>query len=321
MAIAEADPERREKACRLAPGVRALGEYPDVLDLPEIDGVVICLPNALHVKAAVDAFQRGKHVHLEKPLALTLEEAASALRAWRGSGAVGMIGFNLRFNKLFQAARKHIESGNLGHLVGTQGVFSTAPESLARWKRARETGGGVLLDVASHHVDLLRFLFQSEVREVFAQVWSKSTEADSAALQLRLSNGLLAQAFFTLSSVEDDRFTIYGSTRKLSIDRHRSLNVEIVESRPGRLQAYGEGLGALLGSPYLFSRLIAPTREGSYNAALAHFVSAIQSGGEASPDLRDGYLSLAVIEAAERSAISGKIVSVPETPDENLARQ
>jgi predicted dehydrogenase len=120
------------------------------------------------------------------------------LVAWWRAGVVGMVGFNYRFNALYQATRLHIQSGRLGELVGVRSVFSSAARDLPAWKRTRQDGGGVLPDLASHHVDLVHFFFGQAVRDVFAGLWSQRGDGNSAMLQLRLADGLQIQSFFSL---------------------------------------------------------------------------------------------------------------------------
>ena len=229
VALAESDSQRRESASQRAPGVLALSDYQDLLARPQVEAVLICLPNALHAEAAVAAFDQGKHVYLEKPLATNLDEAHRVLMAWRRAGKVGMIGFNLRFNPLYQALQRHLQSGRLGPLVSARSVFSTSTRPLPQWKQARHSGGGVLLDLASHHVDLVHFLFNQPVRKVTATVRSQRCEGDSAMLQLRLADDVLVQSFFSMSAVEEECFEIYGQAGKLAIDRYVSVDVEISE--------------------------------------------------------------------------------------------
>jgi len=142
VALAETDPGRREKARLLAPGAIAYADYREVLDMPEVEAVVICLPNALHAEAGVRALERGKHIYLEKPIAINLSEARDVVKAWKRAGVVGMMGFNYRFNALCQAAREHIRSGRLGELVGVRSALSTPVRPLPDWKKARRSGGG-----------------------------------------------------------------------------------------------------------------------------------------------------------------------------------
>ncbi len=321
VALAEPDPQRRHAASRRAPAAVACASYQELLALPQVEAVVICLPNALHAEAAVAALEQGKHVYLEKPLAVSLDEGRRVLAAWRRAGVVGMIGFNLRFQPLFQTAKQHLQSGRLGELVGARSTRSSVTQTLPSWKYHRQSGGGVLLDLASHHIDLLYFLFGQAVRAVFAELRSQRSEDDSAMLQLRLADGLVVQSLFSLNAVEEDRFEVYGQAGKLMVDRYLSLEVEVLDatrkfSRSSRLLGK---LHALVRTPSLLGKIVAPRREPSYRAALAHFVRAARAGRPTSPDFWDGYRSLAVIAAAEESARTGQVVVLSDPANEDFA--
>nr|CAA9211824.1 GH109 [uncultured Armatimonadetes bacterium] len=318
-AIAEPDPERREAACRKVPNAKAFDDYQEVVDLPGLDAVLIALPNALHADAAVTAFAHNKHVYLEKPVAIDLDEAWDIVEAWQSSGGkVGQVGFNYRFNPLYRAAKERLATGVLGDLVSVRSVFSTAAawNRLPDWKLVRETGGGVLLDLASHHIDLIHFFFGQPVCEVSAAVLSQRSEVpDSAVLNLRLAGGLLVQTFVSLSAVDEDKFEFYGSAGKLTVDRYYSVDVEVAGPRRDeatRLKAIKQGLHSVAKSPYLLEKRRAVGNEPSYQAALGQFVTAAGGGGAAGlrPDLLDGYRSLRVVEAAEESVRTGRVVAL-----------
>jgi myo-inositol 2-dehydrogenase / D-chiro-inositol 1-dehydrogenase len=307
VALADPDPLRREDARRRVPAAIALEDYHELLAIPEIQAVVICLPSSQHAEAAVAALRQGKHVYLEKPIATSSDEAESVLEAWKSAGAVGMIGFNYRFNPLFQAMRRAVQSDRLGELVCVRTVFSTSGRDLPEWKKRVKNGGGVLLDLASHHIDLVHFLFGQPVCEVSAGVWSRRSEADSATLDLRLASGLPVQSFVSLDSVEEDRVDVYGRAGKLTVNRYRSLDVELsdVDAKLDPLRCIGRGLRMLRSSSHIVRKMRSPGHAPSYHAALSHFVDAVRSNRPASPDFSDGYRSLLVVKAAEESAGKG----------------
>jgi predicted dehydrogenase len=310
VAIAEPDAERLRKAQARAERAVAFTDYRELLTLPGLDAVVICLPTGMHAEAACAAFAAGKHVYLEKPLATNLDEAAAVLAAWHKSGRVGMMGFNLRFHPLFHQLRRDLLTGRIGQLVGARAAFCTGARELPDWKRERRSGGGVLLDLACHHADLIRFLFGREVREVFAQVRSLRTEEDTATLELLLEGGLVFQSLCSMTAAEENRFEVYTDQGVLAVDIYRGRRVErtaarVAYSLADRL-ARGAGiLGRLAGDLWAAVR---PSREPTYQAALAAFVAAVRDGQAAAPDLADGYRSLAVVAAAEASARSGRSV-------------
>jgi predicted dehydrogenase len=322
VALVDPDPKRREEAQRRAPWALVVSDCQALLDMPEVKAVVICVPNEFHAMAAVAALDRGKHVYLEKPLAITLDEAERVLAAWERADVVGMIGFNYRFNRLYQAMKRCLRSRDLGEWVGARTVLAAPETSLPAWKRFRRSGGGALLDMASHHFDLIRFLFEDEICEVSARLRSQRSEGDTAVVHVRLGGGLLVQFFLSINTVNEDRLEIYTERARISVDRYRSLNVDIV-TETGRIAGLWRvwpRLKSLGHSPYLLEKYLVPGREPSFRAALASFVGAVREKRPAKPDLRDGYLSLAATLAAEESARSGRVVFLKDVIEPTRAR-
>src|SRR5205807_5857072 len=101
-----------------------------------------------------------------------------------------------------------IRSGQLGRIIAARSVFTTRGHNLPAWKQSRVTGGGALLDLASHHIDLFCFLLGSTAVEAQADIQSIRFQADTASLRLRLDNGAAIDSFFSLSCADDDRLEI-----------------------------------------------------------------------------------------------------------------
>lgn len=321
-ALAESDSRRRDEASRRAPGAAVFSDYRDLLDDPAVDAVVVALPTELHADAAEAAFTAGKHVYLEKPIATSLDGAGRVVEAWRASGRVGMIGFNGRFNPLFMRAAEIVRSGALGELVAARSSMSRAERPLPDWKRSRGDGGGVLLDLASHHADLVVLLFGREVREVFAETRSLLSEDDTAVVHLRLDGGLVVQSLFSLCTADEDRFEIYGRAGRLAVDRVVSFDVEVAGpvadlARSGWLKRAFSSLPPVRA---LVARLRSPLREPAYDGAFERFASAVRGTDDPSPDLLDGYRSLQVVLAAEESARTGRPVTIAARSHESTDR-
>ena len=310
VALADPDASCLSAARGITNNAATFADYADVVAMEGVDAVVVALPPALHADATIAALRAGKHVYVEKPLATSLDDAARVVAAWEGTSLTGMMGFNYRFNPIVREARARIASGEIGALVGARTVFTTPPRTLAAWKRQRSTGGGVLLDLAVHHIDLVRFLLGGDITSVSAQLRSDRTEHDSAFLQLGLTTAP-AQCMFSLNAVDDDRIEIYGSKARVTIDRYRSLRVEIASSARG---AIGGALARMVGEvsafPHALAKLRAPLNDPSFPSALATFVHAVRDRTPVRPDLSDGHRALAVIDAAERSAQTGRVVAL-----------
>jgi predicted dehydrogenase len=310
--IAEPDTTLRKAASRLAPHAQAVSTYQQLLAHDDLQAVVLALPSDRHAEAAIAAFRGGKHVYLEKPLATNRPDAEAVLRAWEQTKCVGMIGFNYRFNKLYRRARDLIRGGAVGEVIAVRSVFALAARPMAAWKTRRATGGGVLLDLASHHFDLVRFLIDTDIVDVRCDLESRVSEGDSAFVQLRLANGATAQLFFSSCASDEDQFDIYGTAGKLAIDRCHAMDVQRHGPRSGTYRAdqFRNGLRSLQRVGYGLERRRALGHEPSWQLALEHFVSAVRGECPAEPDLYEGYESLKIVMAAEEAAMSSRLQPV-----------
>ncbi|HNC44860.1 MAG TPA: Gfo/Idh/MocA family oxidoreductase, partial [Acidobacteriota bacterium] len=313
-ALAESDAGQRAVVESRYPGIKSFADYRELLALAEIDAVLICLPTHLHAQATIQALTQGKHVYLEKPLATSLAEGEQVLAAWKQSGLIGMIGYNYRFHPLYQKLKKLLSLGKIGDLVQVRSVFSTSSHPLPAWRQSRQLGGGVLLDLASHHVDLVRYFFEQEIQQVSATVRSIRAEADTATLVMGLENGLTVESFFSQSAVDEDRFELYGRNGKLAVDRYQSFDINFREARldSHRLKQLKQSRQLIGRTPYILQKLLHPGFEPSYQHALSLFIQAIRRQTSDFPDFSDGFTSLKVIIAAEASAASHQMVPVSE---------
>lgn len=307
--LADADATRLQRASQRFPGATCRGDASALLHEVPLDAVVIGLPPSLHAPLALQAFQRGAHVYVEKPVATTLAESFEVLHAWRAAGTIGRMGFNFRFHPQVQALRTRVLAGEIGTPLLMRCTFSILPHELPLWKRTRGTGGGVLLDLASHHLDLVPYLLNDGVTQVSAIVRSLNSEGDNASLQLTCASGATAQLFVSLGSVEEHRIEVLGTRGKLSMDRTELRTAAHVPAtqRGARAQRLRRTLEQL--DPRLILR--SPGREPSFRDALAEFLSAARGmgvdrrAGIQAADIRDGVRAQTLMDAAERSAVSG----------------
>jgi predicted dehydrogenase len=316
VALADAIPSNLDSARSFAPEARAVSDYRDVLAMSDVDAVIVALPPSLHAEAAIAALQGAKHVYVEKPLATTVADAERVVAEWRRAGVTAMMGFNYRYNPLVQQLRDQIAAGTIGTPLTVRTVFATPRRSIPGWKQQRESGGGVLLDLAVHHIDLIRFVLNADIEHVGAEVCSVQTEHDTAFLQLGLTNRCVAQAMFSLGMLDDDRIEVYGSTGRLTIDRYRSLRVDVASAgaRDTLGGAAARFASELRGAPYALRKLRSPMHEPSFPAAMEAFVRAVAERKPATPSLEDGLRALAVVEAAELSARSRRVIAMDNGP-------
>ncbi len=305
VAVAEADASRRALA-EQATGTIGFPSVKALIAAEMADAVVVCLPTPQHASAAESCFDAGLHVYLEKPIATTMDDASRVLAAWERSGKVGMIGLNFRFSPQYAALRELVRAKTLGRIVMVRSVLTSSPRALPEWKSYRVSGGGALLDLATHHIDLLAYVLQDPVVSVQASVSSISTEHDTASLQATLASGALYQGMFSLTAPESHRFEISGEAGTASYDRNLDREVRVVPLKAAHSRA--RRVARVLDAVHPQALLRGSQPEPSFQLALEAFVAAARAGGNRSApsSLRYAANCLSVVLAAERSALTGR---------------
>jgi predicted dehydrogenase len=125
---------------------------------PDIDAVDICLPTPLHRQAAVQALDAGKHVVLEKPIALTMGDADAIVAAAERSGQILMVGLVLRFWPEYVELQRRLAAGELGRLRTVATHRLSPPADWADWFADREQSGGTPVDLLVHDFDQMNWL-------------------------------------------------------------------------------------------------------------------------------------------------------------------
>ena len=312
VAIAEGDSTARAWAALQVPGAAIYEDYRSLLELAEIEAAVIALPTALHADAAVAAFGRRAQVYLEKPMAATLDEADAIVAAWEGAGTVGRIGFHSRFNRLHGALRDAVGRGEIGRPLVVRTTF-TAPWPVGDgWHATASASGGALFELASHHIDLLRWIFGTEIVSVQTSTWPVREKDEAAVLQLELANSVRAQIFVAHGTVEENRVEVYGDAGKLEVNQYDSLRLRRTTLRAaGGLRAALVGLGLeLMELGYALEKRRFPAHQPSFAHSLRAFVESVRTGDHASPDLHDGHAVQRVLTAARESAARHRVVEI-----------
>jgi predicted dehydrogenase len=195
-------------------------DYRDLLKNPEVDAVAICVPPELHEVIGLAALEANKHVFMEKPLALSLDQCTRLVRAAESSTVTTMVGFHLRWHRLVREAHEWMTAGHLGTVELLRTVFTSGLRwraDLPAWRTHRNAGGGVLIDSGVHYYDLWRFLTASEVDEVQVMSRSAGHNDTTALVTARLQSGILATADFCQGTVDSLEIDIYGSAGRLRI--------------------------------------------------------------------------------------------------------
>lgn len=287
----------------------------DLLD-GEIDAVLICTPHHVHAEQVTAAAQRGKHVMVEKPLATSMADAATAVEAALSNNVYLAVVLQVRYQPQIQKARELVREGALGRLLGSGLSFQHdkligywlggyTGRSRSDWRARPETsGGGVLIQSAIHHLDLLTYVSGEKIVEVSAHQATLDSPADvedAIAGWMRYENGAIGSlnaATCVRGSEHLGHVELWGTDGQISlIPPHRFYSLRIVDGkRPGQ-----------------WHELDSAAAGGSDATGFFREFAANAMGAGDTAQAAEGVLRLqATVEAFYKSANSGKPVIVEE---------
>lgn len=214
VAGADLRPEAREQYSSEF-GIKSFDSIAAMCELKELDAVYVATPNPFHAEHAIIALEHGKHVMVEKPMALTLEDCDRMIAAAEKSRVKLMVAHTRSFNPPIRKMREIISSGKLGRVTQVH-TIRYSPWLLRPREPVEintELGGGVCYRQAPHQVDIVRLLGGGLVRSVRAHAgrWSpaNATEGNYSAL-LQFDDGVTATLIYDGYGYFDDRELIEG---------------------------------------------------------------------------------------------------------------
>lgn len=188
---------------------------------PELDIVLIAVPNHLHRDFAIEALKAGKHVLCEKPVTITSSDLEDIMAVAKETGKIFTIDQNRRVNKDFVLMKRTVETGLIGEpyiiesrVEGSRGV----PEG---WRTDKAQGGGMMLDWGVHLIDQIMYMYPDKVTSVYCQMFSLFYPEvdDNFRLIMTLENGVTAQIeVATNNFVKHPRWYVLGTNGSLQID-------------------------------------------------------------------------------------------------------
>jgi predicted dehydrogenase len=270
-----------------------------VLD-PQIDAVDICLPSALHRTWTERALEAGKHVFLEKPIALSAEDADAVVDAAARHGAVVVVGLVLRFWPEYVELQRRIASSELGRPRAVSTYRLSPPIDWNDWMADREQSGGVCVDLLVHDFDQMNWLL-GQPRRVFAR--EPRAGHVQAVVEYDGATGLAE------GSVAMPRSYPFSSNIRVLCEdgaAEYAFSAAAVEGE-GNIGASDSARGLRL-TPGDGPPVTVPVESADpWGPALAYFVDCVQQGKQAEQATADqARQALLVSLAANRSLESGK---------------
>jgi len=296
VSVVEPSAEQRRSVAEALPGVELLDSYAPVLDDPRVQAVVIATPTALHRDIAIACAQAGKHIFLEKPMAMDVAECRAINDAVEKAGVVLQLGFMRRFDAGFVDAHERLVAGEIGNAVAVKSL-THGPSTPRPWMYDLTKSNGPLAEVNSHDIDTLRWFTGSEFSEVYAiggnyrcpdaqQDWPDFY--DSVTLIARFANGMQG----TISGAQGVR---YGYDSRCEVLGEKGLiTVGGLDANATRSYHDGQYAGGVVKS---WTDLY----EQAYLAEDRDFVACINEGRPPRANGRDGLEAVRVVLAGNQS--------------------
>jgi predicted dehydrogenase len=298
VAACRRDAAKLRDFCRSFAVERAYTRDTDLLSDPGIDAVYIATPVHLHLPQTVAAAAAGKHVLVEKPMARSVAECQQMIAACRDRGVKLGVAYYRRFYPIVRRMKALLATGEIGRPLAVSAVTSTrfalGPGDDGYWRvRLPEGGGGALMDIGSHRIDLFLDLFGDIVEvKAFCDTVAADYDAEDTALVLvRFQAGLLGslQCYFG-TAVGSDEFTILGTNGRLSANPLNGRQLVVEQDGNRRLEDH-------------------PPAANLHGPLVADFVAAIRENRAPAISGGEGLRTNDVMERAYRAARMGNAAS------------
>ena len=312
-------------------------DWREVIARKDIDIIDISTPGDSHAEIAIEAAKAGKVVFCEKPLANTVKESEQMLAAVKKAGVVHMVCHNYRRAPAVMLAKQLIDNGELGQLYHYRGTYlqdwPVDPKFPLVWRLRKEAAGsGALGDIASHSLDLARFLV-GEITEVTAALETfikerplpdnpkqkgKVTVDDASAAVVRFENGALGTieaSRFATGRKNYNRFEINGSKGSVVFNLERMNELEVfLTSDAGAVQGFHNVMVTEAEHHPYVKAWWPPGHIIGYEHTFTHTVfdllEAVAADKVPTPNFEDGVKNQKVLAAMERAAESKQWVRV-----------
>lgn len=293
------DEGRRAKAAAQNPGVTMTARYEDLLEDDELQAVVVATSVPTHQELAARALDAGKHVFVEKPLALTVAQAEDLVAKAEAAGLTLMVGHLLMYHPAVTRIREIIDSGELGDLLY---IYS---QRLNLGKVRSEENA--LWSLAPHDMSILLYFMGDAPIEAVCRggAFLRSEVEDVVFCTLTFADGRMGHLHVSwLDPHKTRKFTLVGTKKMLVFDDMQASDKIWIYDKgvePAEAMSYGDDLTLKFGD------IVIPNVPLSEPLAIEcrHFIESIESGTAPLSDGRDGLRVVRVLEAASRSLGAG----------------
>jgi len=316
-AIATKDPDRRARAEAEHPDAEVVADVDAVLGRPDIDLVVVAAPNRFHVPIATAALSSGRHVVVDKPMAMDVDEGERLIEAASHAGRLLSVYHNRRWDGDFLTVRRLLAEGALGAIDSLESRFERVAAVDDSWRESGDEVGGPLRDLGPHLVDQSLLLF-GPARRVWAQLARRrqATEVDDSVfvaidhvsgVQVRLTMSLLA-------SRVGPRMRLRGVAGEYVKEDLDTQEAQLLAGMRPDADDFGVEPASRWGRLFRLdgSARTVETERGRYVAFYQGMDDALRGRGPVPVEPMDALRALRLIEAAERAAATGAVQTIEE---------
>ncbi len=322
IAVYDADGAKAKAVAEKHKVPKVYSSWEALLADPSIDIVSIATPNCFHAPMAISALKAGKHVHVEKPIAMNADEASAIVDARKSSGKKVMVALNNRFTETTQYAKRFVDEGRLGSIYHARCGWRRRMgcNMFGTWFANKKlSGGGPLIDLGVHFLDLtLHLMGYPAPKAVSAMCYDKIANPpggeamDSVMLGRNKAKGGydvedIAVGFARLETGASMSFEFSWASHVEKETRY----IELLGSRgglcmrDGLIKFYGEEAGALVD----LEPQVKNTSSWGENET-SHFIDCIKNDATPSSTPEDAYEMMLIIDAIYASAKLGREIAI-----------
>jgi predicted dehydrogenase len=270
---------------------------------PDLDGVILAIPNSLHAKYAVEFLKNGKDVFIEKPLAMNQAEVEMIRTASLKSGRLVMTGHMWRFDEDINCIKKLVDSGKLGKIYKTKGYGIHEDWGPNGWFVKKDlSGGGALIDMGVHAIDAARYLLGDPLpASVFAKIGSHFGNYDvddSGIIVINWNNGatsIIESGWWQPHSDGPEAATrlfgtkgfasVFPTNYKLKTDGFKEIVPELTEREDHCSQVI-------------------------YDREMSHFIKCVRDRSLPTSGIKEGQIVMQIVDAAYKSSETNSVISI-----------
>jgi predicted dehydrogenase len=331
-ALYSTHPEENKKAAMDSGFDTVVDTMEKLVSMSDVNVVDICTPNFLHHDQVLEAVKARKNVYCEKPLGLNSRETAELVKAAEETNIINQVAFVMRFNPAVAAAHAAINLGIIGKPYAFRGEilhsgYLTRNKTMSWRLQKSKSGGGALVDLGVHQIDLVRFLLgevesvSCATKTVVEERRSSSGELqrvdvdDWASLTMQLNDGAVGTIECSRLAVGNDanRLWIYGDKGSLFIDLDYGPYSPLfyneheqrfyVDSKVLKQDPFYEKIGKLYPNPKLSQGFMVD----AHLTSLLWFLNSVSTGTQMdyAPTFKDGHQAELIMDAAYESDLNG----------------